>query len=90
MGARDADIVSLFQYRFGVIALAGAALGTGVALAVLLLIGALFADVAGGLAANAGLPWWGWLLLAFVPVAVVALSVAAARLTVRQTLAEVL
>ncbi len=90
MGAEDRHISALFQYRFAMIACLGAAIGFGLGLIVLIVVGQLIGAVGGGLAGAAGLPWWGWMIICAVPFGAVLLSMSTARITVENTLKDVL
>ncbi|MBV7255663.1 hypothetical protein KCG44_02555 [Pacificimonas sp. WHA3] len=90
IGAEDSVITHLFEYRFAVTAALGAAVGFLIAMALFLIIDGLLAGVSSGLAALAGLPWWGWILVLLVPVIAVLLSVITARITVERALKKAL
>ena len=79
LGASDADIATLIQRRAARDALAGGAIGFGAAAAVVWLIGRRYAALGplapGDLSLGAG----GWLALAGVPLALVALAMLTAR-----------
>ena len=83
MGADDADIARVFQYRYLLHGLIGGAAGVACAIVVMVVLA--------GRAASLGLgspPAAAWLLLAAVPVAVAALAAFAARVSVARALAD--
>ncbi|MEM8826315.1 MAG: cell division protein [Pseudomonadota bacterium] len=90
IGAEDRSIAALFQYRFGVVALLGALVGTAIAVLVILIVGALIGAVGGGLIGSATLPWWGWLLVLAVPIGAVLMAMTTARVTVERSLSGTL
>lgn len=86
MGAEDADIARVFQYRYLRHGLVGGVIGVGCALAVLAGLGVLGASLGGGLVAASRLPVGGWLALALLPVAMGLLAAGVARLSVGRAL----
>ena len=90
MGGTDLQVARLFQRRVALDSLFGGALGLGLAVIVILLLGERVAALEPGLLAGASVPLYGWLLLLFIPVAVTGLSMAMARWTVLSTLKKML
>jgi cell division transport system permease protein len=86
IGARDSQLVRLFERKIAVDAFAGALAGAAAAAAVLLLIGGGAAAIAGELASTAPLRLLDLILLALVPVLAVALAVLVARWTLLRAL----
>lgn len=84
MGAEDADIARLFQYRYLVQGIIGGVVGVGCAFVVIVGLGRL----AGALGATgaAGLPPLAWAALLLLPLAVGVLAMAAARVSVMRAL----
>ena len=90
MGSTDVQIARLFQRRIGLDAMVGGALGFAFAVLVILLIGLRLAGTGSELLGAVTLDWSGWLLLALLPVAGVALATLAARWTVLRALGRAL
>ncbi|MBZ6377772.1 hypothetical protein B5C34_03210 [Pacificimonas flava] len=88
LGAEERTIAGLFQYRFALTALAGAAGGFVLAVLLILLIAELVGGLGSGLLLSAGLSPLAWLLLGTVPVVAVFLAMMTSRLTVQRALAE--
>lgn len=86
LGATDAQVASLFQRRMMLDAAFGAAIGFAAALVLILLLGEAMRTVTSDLVRSAALPASGWLLLALLPVAGVAVAWLAARITLRRAL----
>ena len=86
MGAEDSSVAALFQYRLARTALIGATTGFLLAVAVILLVGRLLANIGSGLVSASYLPLWGWAALLLVPVGAVALALYTSRLTVERAL----
>ena len=90
MGSTDVQIARLFQRRIGLDAMVGGALGFAFAVLVILLIGLRLAGTGSELLGAVTLDWTGWLLLALLPIAGVALATLAARWTVLRALGRAL
>ena len=90
MGGTDLQAARLFQRRVALDALLGGIVGFGAATAVILALGGRFAAVEPGLLAGAAFPWYGWLLLAIIPLAVMGLAMLMARWTVVSALKKML
>jgi cell division transport system permease protein len=90
MGATDRQISRLFERRVAQDAVSGAALGFVVAILALIVLGWRINAVESALVGGSTLGWLDWLLIAILPVAGVALSIGAARLTVLRSLARIL
>jgi cell division transport system permease protein len=90
MGGTDLQAARLFQRRVALDALLGGVVGFGAAAAVILALGGRFAAVEPGLLAGATFPWYGWALLALIPLAVTGLAMLMARLTVVAALKKML
>jgi cell division transport system permease protein len=90
MGGTDVQAARLFQRRVALDSLLGGSIGFVGAAAVILLLGGRFAAVEPGLLAGAALPWYGWLVLALIPLAVMGLAMLMARLTVVSALKKIL
>ena len=82
MGSTDLQAARLFQRRIALDALLGGVMGFIAAATVILLLGGRFAAVEPGLLAGAAFPWYGWIMLAFIPLAVTGLAMLMARWTV--------
>jgi cell division transport system permease protein len=90
MGGTDLQAARLFQRRVALDALLGGVVGFGAAAAVILTLGGRFAAVEPGLLAGASFPWYGWVLLALIPLAVMGLAMLMARWTVISALKKML
>lgn len=90
MGGTDIQVARLFQRRVALDALLGGVVGFGAAAAVIMLLGGRLAAVEPGLLAGAVFPWYGWLLLALIPLAVTGLAMLMARWTVISALKKIL
>jgi cell division transport system permease protein len=90
LGGTDLQIARIFQRSIALDAAAGGALGLGLALGVIYLLGQRFAALGSGLVGGAGLRWTDWLLLAVVPIAGTVLAMLTARLAVLRALRRIL
>lgn len=90
MGGTDLQAARLFQRRVALDALLGGVAGFVAAAAVILALGGRFAAVEPGLLAGAAFPWYGWVLLALIPLAVMGLAMLMARWTVVSALKKML
>lgn len=90
MGGTDLQAARLFQRRVALDALLGGVVGFLSAAAVILTLGGRFAAVEPGLLAGASFPWYGWVALAFIPLAVMGLAMLMARWTVISALKKML
>jgi cell division transport system permease protein len=90
MGGTDLQAARLFQRRVALDALLGGIVGFGAATVVILTLGGRFSAVEPGLLAGATFPWYGWVLLAIIPLAVTGLAMLMARWTVVSALKKIL
>ena len=90
MGGTDLQAARLFQRRVALDALLGGVVGFIAAAVVILTLGGRFAAVEPGLLAGASLPWYGWIVLALIPLAVMWLAMLMARWTVVSALKKML
>ncbi|MFY8075527.1 cell division protein FtsX [Sphingorhabdus lacus] len=90
MGGTDLQAARLFQRRVALDALLGGVVGFGAAATVILTLGGRIAAVEPALLAEASLPWYGWLILAIIPLAVMGLAMLMARWTVVSALKKML
>ncbi len=90
MGGTDLQAARLFQRRVALDALLGGVVGFAAAAAVILMLGGRFAAVEPGLLAGADFPWYGWAILAVIPLAVMGLAMLMARQTVISALKKML
>jgi cell division transport system permease protein len=86
MGSTDMQAARLFQRRVALDALFGGFAGLVAAVLILWLLGSRFAALEPGLLADAGMPFYGWLLLVLIPIAVAGLAMLTARWTVLSAL----
>lgn len=90
MGGTDVQAARLFQRRVALDALLGGIVGFAMAAAVIIGLGDRFAAVEPGLLSGAAFPYYGWAILALIPLAVMALAMLMARLTVISALKKIL
>lgn len=90
MGGTDIQAARLFQRRVALDALLGGAVGFIAAAVVIITVGDRFAAVEPGLLSGANLPYYGWAILALIPLAVMALAMLMARMTVISALKKIL
>lgn len=90
LGGTDSQIARIFQRTIGFDAAGGGAVGLGLGLVVVLLLGQRFEGLGAGLVDSGALDWIDWVLLALVPIAGVALAMVTARLTVIRALRKML
>lgn len=90
MGGTDVQAARLFQRRVALDALLGGVIGFAAAAIIILTLGGRFADVEPGLLAGASLPWYGWIGLTLIPLAVTVLAMFMARWTVVSALKKML
>lgn len=88
MGATDRQIARLFEHRVAQDAISGAALGSVVALGVLIIVGWRIGAVGAALATGGALGWIDALLIVLIPLGGVGLAIIAARVTVLRVLAR--
>lgn len=90
MGGTDLQAARLFQRRVALDALLGGLTGfVGAALVIVMLAGR-FSDVDPGLLSGAAMPWYGWIILALIPLAVTGMAMLIARWTVVSALKKML
>ena len=90
MGGTDIQAARLFQRRVALDALLGGIVGFIVAAVVIITVGGRFAAVEAGLLSGAHFPYYGWAILALIPLAVMALAMLMARMTVISALKRIL
>lgn len=90
MGGTDIQAARLFQRRVALDALLGGIAGFIVAAVVIMTVGGRFAAVEPGLLSGAHFPYYGWAVLALIPLAVMALAMLMARMTVISALKRML
>jgi cell division transport system permease protein len=90
MGGTDIQAARLFQRRVALDALLGGIVGFIVAAVVIITVGGRFAAVEAGLLSGAHFPYYGWAILALIPLAVMALAMLMARMTVISALKRML
>ncbi len=90
MGGTDVQAARLFQRRVALDALLGGIVGFIVAAVVIMTVGNRFAAVEPGLLSGAHFPYYGWAILALIPLAVMALAMLMARMTVISALKRML
>lgn len=90
LGGTDRQIARIFERSIGFDATLGGAVGLGLGLITVLVIGRQFAELGSGMMAGGGLRWFDWILIALIPLAGVLLAMLTARLTVLSTLRRLL
>jgi cell division transport system permease protein len=90
LGGTDVQVARLFQRRAALDSLLGGAIGFGAALLSFWILAGRFAAVEPGLLAGAAMPWYGWIVIALIPLAVTGLAVLMARWTVLSALKKML
>ena len=90
MGGTDVQAARLFLRRVALDALLGGIVGFIVAAVVIITVGGRFAAVEPGLLSGAHFPYYGWAILALIPLAVMALAMLMARMTVISALKRIL
>lgn len=90
LGGTDGQIARIFQRAIGFDAAGGGAVGLGLGLIVVLLLGQRFAGLGAGLVDSGALDLIDWVLLALIPIAGVALAMITGRLTVMRALRKML
>lgn len=90
MGGTDIQAARLFQRRVALDALLSGIVGFIVAAVVIITVGGRFAAVEPELLSGAHFPYYGWAVLALIPLAVMALAMLMARMTVISALKRML
>lgn len=90
MGSTDIQAARLFERRVALDALLGGVIGFAAATLIILLLAGRFAAIEPGLLGSAAMPWYGWIVLALIPLAVMGLAMLIARLTVTAALKKML
>lgn len=90
MGSTDIQAARLFERRVALDALLGGVIGFAAAALVILLLAGQFAAIEPGLLGSAAMPWYGWIVLALIPLAVMGLAMLIARWTVTAALKKML
>lgn len=90
MGSTDIQAARLFERRVALDALLGGVIGFAAAALIILLLGGRFAAIEPGLLGSAAMPWYGWIVLALIPLAVMGLAMLIARWTVTTALKKML
>jgi len=86
LGATDRQLAAPFRRRIAAAALAGGAIGTTGAFAILIPVDAAIATLGSDLAAGAALRWGDWAILAALPAAIVLLAIVTAERAVTRAL----
>jgi len=90
LGGTDGQIARIFQRSVGFDAVLGGAVGLGLGLVAVLLLGQQFAALGSGMIAGGGLHWQDWLLISAIPLVGVVIAMLTARLTVLAALRRML
>ena len=90
LGGTDVQSARLFQRRVALDSLLGGMIGFAAALVTFWFLGQRFAAVEPGLLSAASMPWFGWVILALIPLVVTGLAMLMARWTVLSALKKML
>ncbi len=90
MGGTDLQAARLFQRRVALDSLLGGIIGFAVAALTFWSLSGRFAAVDPGLLGSASMPWYGWIVLALIPLAMTGLAMLMARWTVLSALKKML
>lgn len=90
MGGTDLQAARLFQRRVALDSLLGGIIGFGAAALTFWFLSGRFAAVDPGLLGAASMPWYGWIVLALIPLAITGLAMLMARWTVLSALKKML
>ena len=90
MGGTDLQAARLFQRRMALDALFGGVVGFILAAAIIWLLSLQFSAAGTSLLTGASMPWYGWIILALIPLAVMGLAMLIARRTVISALKKIL
>jgi cell division transport system permease protein len=90
LGGTDGQIAQIFERSIGFDAVLGGAVGLGLGLAAILLLGQQFSALGSGMIAGGSFAWTDWLLIAAIPLAGVAIAMLTARWTVLAALGRML
>jgi len=90
LGGTDGQIARIFQRSVGFDAVLGGAVGLGLGLAAVLLLGRQFAELGSGMIAGGGLAWHDWAVIASIPLVGVVIAMLTARFTVLAALRRML
>ncbi|NJM50630.1 MAG: cell division protein [Sphingomonadales bacterium] len=90
LGGTDIQAARLFQRRVALDAMLGGVIGFAGALAVFWILAGRFAAIGPSLLSSASIPWFGWIILALIPLAVTGLAMLMARWTVVSALRKML
>lgn len=90
LGGTDLQAARLFQRRVALDSLLGGLIGFIAALIIFWFLAGRFAAVEPGLLGAASIPWFGWIILALIPLAVTGLAMLMARWTVISALKKML
>lgn len=90
LGGTDKQIARIFERSIGFDAILGGAVGLGLGLIAILVLGKQFAALGSGMMSGGGLGVLDWILIALIPLAGVVVAMLTARLTVLATLRRML
>lgn len=90
LGGTDFQAARLFQRRVGLDALLGGLIGFAAAFVIFWLLSGRIRAVEPGLLSAASIPWFGWIILPLIPLAVTGLAMLMARWTVVAALRKML
>jgi cell division transport system permease protein len=90
MGGTDLQAARLFQRRVALDALLGGSLGFAAAAIVVVLVSGRFTQIEPGMLGEAAMPFYGWIIIMLMPLAVTGLAMLMARWTVVSALKKIL
>lgn len=90
LGGTDSQIARIFERSVGFDAVLGGTVGLALGVLAVWLLGRDFAGLGSGMVAQSGLGWFDWIVIAFIPIAGVAIAMLTARITVLLALRKML
>lgn len=90
LGGTDVQAARLFQRRMALDALWGGVIGFAVAVVIIWILALRFSAAGSNLLTGASMPWYGWPIIALIPIAVMGLAMLIARRTVLTALKKML
>ncbi|MFC4293099.1 cell division protein FtsX [Sphingorhabdus arenilitoris] len=90
LGGTDIQAARLFQRRVALDSLLGGLIGFVAALIIFWFLAGRFSALGPGMLTSASMPWYGWIILALIPLAVTGLAMLMARWTVVSALRKML
>jgi len=89
LGGTDVQAARLFQRRMALDALLGAVVGFVLAAVIIWILSFQFSAAGSGLLTGASMPWYGWIIIALIPLGVMGLAMLIARRTALSALRNI-